>query len=417
VYIPGDILIATILPLSGKWNHQADIHACGGINTDGNEVIAEAFVFAVQTIQQRYSSFAFNGTFGALVFDACYDRSRALQVISNFESCRYKFASEPNYWAPSPLIVPSYITTSVSQGKVQVADAIRSFDKYSLDVSDSGRISQEDNVIFDPTLYDYGALVTFVGNLNWTNVGLLTSVGLHTFDKTRLFEAAWAKNICISFNYTLSEKANEFSLMLNKVRDSEVTAVLVFMTSRDVATFFKELTSRQIFKTIIVVESREQWIDMNTVAVPLGTVIFQMKQKQNEAFQKHVSELLLKNDPSFQDSPNIWLSRYALHQDFETIKRKFRDPVMSMKASDVIRAVDMQLHALRSAVTDTCGDSGTLCPEFETQIANARNVLADIEFTYTGQSTRMSSNVTRLGSYTITNLQVTGLVEVSTFVW
>ena len=92
VYIPGDILVAGLIPMSQTWNRLNHTQACSGLKTSDNvDIMAEAFVYAVMKSRDQYSAMFGNATIGALLFDTCSDANRASQIMLNFESCSYNF--------------------------------------------------------------------------------------------------------------------------------------------------------------------------------------------------------------------------------------------------------------------------------------------------------------------------------------
>ncbi|WAR25762.1 GPC5C-like protein [Mya arenaria] len=302
VYIPGDIVIAAFLPLSSQWDKLSEDAICSGLNVDANyDVISEAFLFAIQSAKDRQPTFLPNASFGALLFDSCTDRRRAMQVLTNFESCSYNFETDLRFWKPTPLIVPAYLTFDKNNDVAGLES-----DKLILQVDGKGRVVSDEELVYDPTMYSHDAVLSI------------------------------------------------------------------------------RLTSRQLLKTWIVVESRDNWVDLSSIPIPLGTIFFELQHKQNEEFNAHLRDLLT-NNITLHSSYNTWLARYANARGFQSRSQVLSDVTTLMQASDVIRAVDILLNAVSKASNNICGNNMTLCPGFLSESpTEVRQELRNVMFKYEG---------------------------------
>ncbi|XP_052781593.1 metabotropic glutamate receptor 2-like [Mya arenaria] len=412
VYIPGDIVIAAFLPLSSQWDKLSEDAICSGLNVDANyDVISEAFLFAIQSAKDRQPTFLPNASFGALLFDSCTDRRRAMQVLTNFESCSYNFETDLRFWKPTPLIVPAYLTFDKNNDVAGLES-----DKLILQVDGKGRVVSDEELVYDPTMYSHDAVLSMLEMANWTNIGVLSSPNLTNFDAKDLLEAANARNICVQFHHTLSEASTTMADVLNKIQDSDVNTVLVYATSSYIDDFFRRLTSRQLLKTWIVVESRDNWVDLSSIPIPLGTIFFELQHKQNEEFNAHLRDLLT-NNITLHSSYNTWLARYANARGFQSRSQVLSDVTTLMQASDVIRAVDILLNAVSKASNNICGNNMTLCPGFLSESpTEVRQELRNVMFKYEGATVELSTKDEMLGNYDISSLQVSNMLQVGQWV-
>lgn len=387
LFVPGDILIAGMIPLSQTWNRMSQEKVCTGVLVDSNFYIqSEAFLYAVLSAQSRHDDRMQNLSIGALLFDTCNDVNRASQILLNFESNLYNFERKGNHWRPTPSIVPAYVI--VGNGENFMGEA-RSINKLALGVNDHGSIYKNQEILYDSSTFEVDIAVKFLHTLNLTYVGLVTSKTTDSVQVQGFFEAARAKNICISYHDVISTQNSE---LINKVKTSSANVVIVYANSEDVKTFFRSLTSERVAKTWILVETRRNWLDISAFPLPLGSVILSPEGKQNAEFSEHMNNIT-ESKPVDVVTNNPWI---------RNVSPVISKSVTNMQASDLIKAVDISLETIVNAVTSVCGNKSSLCPEFlET---GARQVMQELDNRQTGSNDHQT--------YIISNLQEVGTVEV-----
>lgn len=413
VYIPGDLVVAAMIPLSAVWNKMGAGNTCSGLRPrDNYDVISEAFLFGVQSFNSRHPSNFRNISIGAILFDTCSDLNRAAQILANFESCKYTF-NHSQHLAPTPLIVPVYLLLDFDANIPPIgAGAIG---KLALQMDRLGRIFEKGELVYDSSMYSYEAVTEFLKAINWTHIGLLSSQNITGFSMDSLSDNFKSNNVCVSYHRHLPGASHEISPVVDTITTSSASTVLIFGTSRDIDYFFRSLTSRLVVKTWIIIESRENWVDFKPIPFPYGTILFQRYAKQNTMFNDHLNRLLAGQSVNFT-TENTWISKYAQERSVNRIPSPSVDDVTRMQASDVIRTLDVSLAALQRAVNTVCGNNSSLCPAFLAD-GPKRTIeeLDSVKLNYEGDSVDMHDPSAMSGNYLISSVQESGRIQVLVF--
>ncbi|XP_045164140.2 LOW QUALITY PROTEIN: uncharacterized protein LOC123528469 [Mercenaria mercenaria] len=407
-YVPGDILITGMLPFSRQWDKTSVGKICSGMRLDNYfDARSEAFLYALLSAHARYPDWLQNISIGALLFDTCSDSNRASQILLNFESCMYAFERTNNNWKPSPTIVPAYVVVGNDEAFMGETKAV---DKLAVGVNDHGSIYRNDKIMFKSSAFNFEILMNFLHNMNLSYVGLVTSFASDNLNIQNLFETAKSSNVCIPYHGVI---AADNSGLLDNIKKSTANVVIIFATSADVGTFFRSLTTRNIVRTWILIETRENWLDISAFPLfPLGSVIFSPQRKQNPLFNMHLDNLL-DSKPLNVTTNNPWMDRYKQGKSKNDVT-----PETRMQASDVIKSVDISLEAISKAVESVCGnESNGLCPEFaETGGKEVLRALDDMWTIDTEGTNVLSTGNPDYQSYVIINIQEGGNVEVGSWV-
>lgn len=409
LYIPGDILITGMLPLSQKWDKMSTGSVCSGLRLQSNfDIMSEAFLYAVLSVHDRYPDLQ-NISIGALLLDTCSDSNRASQILLNFESCMYDFDTDSNNWEPSPALVPAYIVIG-NDGEF-VGESTTEIGKLTIGIHHQGDLYRNERKVFDSSSFNFEILANFLHTMNLSYVGLITSFAADNADIINLFETTRSKNICVAYNEVISTKN---AGLYKTVRKSTADVVIVYATSEDFATFFRKLTTEGVIKTWILIETRENWLDTAAFPIPLGSVIFSPYGKQNSNFNVHMTNVLDKKQTNVSTN-NPWIDKYKEARINSNIQTQpfSSDLTTHMQASDVIRSVDVSLEAISHALKSVCGnENNELCPEFAS--SGGKEVLQAFDQLW---STNKSdepvypANI-KYQHYVIRNLQQQGSVEV-----
>ncbi|KAH3819850.1 metabotropic glutamate receptor 3-like [Dreissena polymorpha] len=414
VYIPGDLVIAAMVPLSAVWNKIGAGNTCSGLRPrDNYDVISEAFLFGVQSYKSRHPSNFRNISIGAILFDTCSDFYRGAQILANFESCKYAF-NHSQHWSPTPLKVPVYLSFDFDAH--QLPNGAGAIGKLALQMDPLGRIYVKGGLVYDPSMYSYDAVAEFLKAMNWTHIGLLTSQNMTGFSIDFLSDSTKSNNVCIAFHRHLPRASHEISPVVDTITTSSASTVLIFGTSGDIDYFFRSLTSRLVVKTWIIIESRENWVDFTPIPLPYGTILFQRYAKQNAMFNNHLNRLIAGQSVK-TTTKNMWISKYAQERSVNRIPSPSVNDVTRMQASDVIRTLDVSLAALQRAVITVCGSNSSLCSIFLPDgPQRTMDELQSVKLNYEGDFVDMHEPSEMSGNYLISSVQESGMIKVGHWV-
>ena len=404
-YFPGDILLTGLFPMRQKGQQ---IFSCGSEDFNGfSDIYAAAFQYAIESAQTRSPGLLPNVTIGGLIIDICSDADLASRTLLNFESCMFSFEVAGNHWIPSPEIVPGYIVPSYANSIDM--DTFANMEKLGIGVHADGALSINNEKIYEPSRFNYSALVHMLKTMDWTYVGIITS---RDFDKQTIdgfFENTLSKNICIAYRTEIST-ARQSSILdaISLVRQYPATAVIFFARSDAIRDFFRAMTYKPLNKLWILVETRDDHLD--DINSPLGSIIFQKRGKQNTDFnQRYASNAIEKPwEAIFKQARDACVTPYCT--------REIATADTWMRASDIIKSVDIALHAVHEAYTELCPSLQGLCQQF--LVSGSRLALDKInyiDFEYQGEPVQMNNTSIMLDSYVIANVHLDGLVQVSKF--
>lgn len=412
MYIPGDVLIAGLVPITKQWNRDGGPETCSGLKiADDIDVLSEAFTFAIMSYKDRYTDMLQNVTVGAILFDSCSDTNRASQIMLNFESCNYDFTADVTGLKPASYIVPAYIALDYSPQRPEVLSESESAGKLALGVEKDGSIHTAKDVLYNSGTYNFKAVTSLLLEMDWTYVGVLTSASAN-IPLDGLYESANSKNICISYHARISTNSRDLNAAFKTVQESYANTVVIFATADEVDAIFISLTSRTISKTWILVESREKWLHAGDYPLPLGTIILEKQGKQNEQFNTHISSWFRGNSINYTSS-NYWLEMYQSARSDGNQDSPVNDDVTRMQASDVIKTVDISLAVLDLAAKRLCGSSNGLCQMFLTNGTKAvQEEMRNVWFEYQAETVKLDRQTAMYENYVIKNLHRSGLNEV-----
>lgn len=405
IFIPGDLNIVGLVPFSSQWN-RLESTVCSGLKTaDKLDILSEAFLYAIKTVKERYPKTLDNVALGALLFDTCSDMNRLSQVMLNFESCKYSIGQSNWELQPYPYQTPVYVVLDYDSTHSKVLEETTSLGKLALGVSPSGSVYKSSGIVYDSNGYNFEALTSMLHEMNWVYIGVISSKDANL---EGLYKTAEAKNICISYHSKITSQATDVSLVLNTVSSSSANAVVVFATAAEVNALFVALTSRSVLKTWILIETRHNWLEINSHPLPLGTVVLERLGKQNEGFNSHIGQ-----DLELDTESNIFQKFREARLDRNENTDQL-DDVTAMQAADVIQSVDMSLLVLDQVVKNICGE-GRLCSEFLKNGTNdVMNRFNSAQFEYQRDIVKMSTQSSPTEGYVIKNLHETGFKQAST---
>lgn len=402
-YFPGDFLVTGVFPIHQKGNH---IFQCGSVSfNEFSDIYASAFQFALTSAQLRSPGLLPNVTIGGLIFDTCSDPELASKTLLNFESCLYSFAASGNNWSPNPQIVEGYVVPQYSS--IMDMKTFSGLEKLGIGVHPNGAITLNSETIYEPSRFNYSAVIQLLKSMGWAYVGLVTSAEFDKYTVEGFLENTLAKNICIAYN-TEIVATNESSIhaAINVIRKYPASVVIFFAKSDAVRDFFRSLTYKPMNKVWILVETRDDYLDF--ISPPAGSLVFQKKGMQNTEFNQYYAAT---------PTGNPWQAIFNQARDAcvtPECKREVATADTWMRASDIIKSVDIVLHAVHSAYTELCPALEGLCPPFLDSGARlAVDKISYLEFEYQGELVRLNDTESVLDSYTISNVQTNGLVQVS----
>ena len=402
-YIPGDILLTGLFPMRQKGR---DIFSCGAVDFNGfSDIYAAAFEYAIDSAQTRSPGLLPNVTVGGLIFDVCSDADLASRTLLNFESCLYSFELAGNDWTPSPQIVPGYIVPTYANSVDM--DSFANMEKLGIGVHGDGALLINNEKIYEPSRFNYSAVVHMLKAMDWTYVGIITS---EDFDKQTVdgfFENTLSKNICIAYRTEIST-AKQSSILnaISLVRQYPAAIVIFFARSNAIQDFFRAMTYKPLNKLWILVETRDDHLD--DINAPLGSIIFQRNSKQNTDFNQHYASNAI-------DTPWEAIFKQARGACVTPgCTREVVTPDTWMRASDIVKSVDIAFHAVHEAYTQLCPKLQGLCRQFmESGSRLTLDKISHLDFEYQGESVQPNNTDVVLDSYAIANVHLDGLVKVS----
>nr|KAG5711482.1 hypothetical protein BaRGS_025909 [Batillaria attramentaria] len=342
IFIPGEILVAGVLPVrqSGPEPFQ-----CGDLNDDSEEARAEqAFLFAVETARQRYSSLLPHVSVGGILLDSCSDLATVLHVLGEFQSCRLDVNKDTDFLKdegysrdyrtqphppiersqplpPSPSLVVGYLIQDDFERAAVVRDTVRGLSKMVV-VSAVPRMSEEPEsggvVSQYPTRLTVNAVLSIFTEFKWTQAYVVTSGEEEFVDMAEyLVDVVGSRGVCVvKFLQLLPGARNADSIASTLSHpDSASTPVVVFLPRADAVTLFRDR-------------------ELSSMSRP-------------------------------------WV-----------ISMIGDDCTPSATASRVIRGVDAILHAVDARYKVTCRHADGICGDMSKDILQGRLSLADASFTY-----------------------------------
>lgn len=214
LYIPGDILIAGLIPVSQNWHKLGHSKICSGLNIlDNIDIMSEAFTYAVTSARDRYPTMLENVTVGALLFDTCSDTSRASQIMLNFESCAYSFIQKGSGQPPAPYVTPVYLVFDYKQERSEILRETASVGKLAVGLDKHGSLYNTAGVMYDSNNYNFNAVTSFLDHMDWTFVGVLSSINMSSSFEG-LYENARSKNICIAYHGKISSMMKDLAVAI-----------------------------------------------------------------------------------------------------------------------------------------------------------------------------------------------------------
>ena len=409
VYIPGDILVAGLIPMSQTWNRLNHTQACSGLKTSDNvDIMAEAFVYAVMKSRDQYSAMFGNATIGALLFDTCSDANRASQIMLNFESCSYNFMPNNVGQTPLPFITPVYVALDYDTEHSGILSETSSVGKLAFGLDRKGSLYNSTGVVYESYSYNFNAVTDLLHHMDWTYVGVLSSIGLST-TLDGLYESATSQNICIAYHSKISTLNKDLLDSVDAVKSSMANTIVVFGTSDDIDALFVYLTSRPVAKTWILIESRGHWLHPEEYPLQLGTIVIERYHSLESDFKNHVTNWYNREMPHYNIS-NEWLEKYRDARQSENIQSPILDDLTLIQASDVIRTVEISLAVLNMAVNKICGNGSGLCEELMTQQVTTE--MQNIWYDHHTQTVKIDESTVLVDKYVVTNLQENGYQEV-----
>ena len=406
-HFPGDLLLTGLFSMREKGQQ---IFHCGFVDfNEFADIHAAAFQYAIESAQTRSPELLPNVTIGGLIFDTCSDTDLASKTLLNFESCMYSFKAPVNHWDPSPQLVPGYIVPQYANSIDM--DTFTGLEKLGIGVHLDGALSVNAEKIYEPSRFNYSAIVHLLKKMDWTYVGVVTSRDFDTHTIDGFLENTMAKNICIAYRTEISTTQQSSILAaINLVRQYPASAVIFFARSDAIRDFFRALTYKPVNKLWILVETRDDHLD--DIASPLGSIIFQKKGKQNTGFNQHYAS---------GTAGKPWEAIFKHARDAcvtPACTRKVATADTWMRASDIIKSVDMVLHAVHEAYAELCPSLQGLCRQF---LGSGPRLALEkfnyVDFEYQGDSVQINNANMVLDSYVITNVQTNGLIQVGDLIW
>ena len=415
LFTPGEIVIAGMFPLTRHLEIGQSAMCNGYYISENSDILVEAFMYAVQTLNDRYTDILPNMTIGALVLDTCSDNNRITQIMMNFESCRYTFGAFDTRKSSQlvPQIVPAYITYKNTD--LQTIRWQNDFPKLQLSVADGGKIYKDGTVVFDNAIFNHDAVIAIIRQMDWKYIGLITSQSARTdINVPAFYDVATTNGICIIHDFDISGKYQDILDTIDTIRTSSVGVFVIFADNEDVDQFFRVFISKPVTKTWIVVESRKNWIDFTSVLLPSGSLLLQRTGKINDDFNTYItSKVDNQNSISLSDS---WLDEFEKARDACegcVLPERVTDIKTQLRASDVIRAVDVAGHALDIAYREACRNETGLCRQFYSEgFQQALNSMNKVIFDYEGETVNLIAGYQITESYVILNIQSSMIVEV-----
>ena len=408
-HFAGDFLVAGLFPIREKGEQ---VFACGSAAfNEFSDIYAAAFVFAIETAQRRSPGLLPNVTLGGIIFDTCSDNTIASRTLLNFESCLYSFEPQGNTWPVSPQIVPGYIMPNFASD-----DYLKTFSelgKLGIAVHPNGALTVNNEDVYSPVRFNYSAIVHLLEKMDWTFVGIVTSADFDKYTLNGFLENTLAKNICVAYRTEISAtNQNSIHDAISTVRQYDASAVIFFAKPDAVRDFFRALTYKPVNKVWVLVETRENYFDFSDISPPLGSIIFQKKGKQNTEFNQYYAA----EDRSVASTGNPWKAFFKAARDkcvSPSCTRKMASADTWMRASDIIKSVDIMLHAAHNTYTKLCPTLEGLCYSFlESGSSLIINETNSVNFEYQDDTVQFADPNSVLEGYSISNVQSNGLVQV-----
>ena len=407
-HMPGDILVTGLFPVRKKGEGVFD---CGPVAfNEFSDIYAEAFLYALESSQRRSPGLLPNVTIGGLVFDTCSNTDLITRTVLNFESCLYSFETAGNEWAPSPQIVPGYAVPHYEDSV-----GLNTFDgigKLGIAIHPNGDLTVNNKQVYISSRFNYSAVVQLLKKMDWSFVGVITSLTFDNFTVGGFIDTSLAQNICIAYRTEISA-SNEKSIVeaIETVKEYPANVVIFFATSDAISAFFRTLTYKPVNKVWILVETRQDYLDFSSMSPPPGAIIFQQKSKQNTQFNQHYAA-----DDSVLFAGSPWKAMFEYARDScvsPSCKREMPTTDVWMRASDIIKSVDIILSAVHNAYIKLCPGAEELCPMFlESGINLTAEEIKNVDLDYQDEIIRLSDPDTVLAGYAISNVQSNGLVQV-----
>ncbi|XP_021344993.1 uncharacterized protein LOC110444959 [Mizuhopecten yessoensis] len=417
VYIPGDIVFASVFPIHSRGKAP---FTCGGLTIAmETEELLDAFLFAVITAKDRYPYLFPNVTVGSLIIDSCSDADETLKTLMNFETCSTTFSSAENpTLSPSPAQVSSYLLYGDTDMTIPTRALVDRIGKLAMSLGNDKYVFHDplsrQVIMLNPSETVY-AVLEFLMRMDWTYVSFVNSRSETYMSAVKTFMTlSKTYNICVSFNHSIEagDIASTISV-LRMIDETPANTVIILATEIDARFLLAELASRRVSKNFIIGDIDQDWDNVKDISIPLGTIVMDKAWKINEDFYNYfVNPIHTVNstmgNPWFRD----FIKERKLCRSMGNTDCKSSSNVL-MEASKVVLGVDVLMHMLNHRYMRLCPTGQGLCSAMQDVSGNLLDNPENVSFVYQGNlSIQVPYAATSSGTYVISSFQPSGFKKV-----
>ncbi|XP_033745806.1 uncharacterized protein LOC117331296 [Pecten maximus] len=420
LYLPGDLVFASVFPIHDKGNMP---FTCGGLTISmETEELVDAFLFAVATAKDRYPYLFPNVTVGSLVIDSCSDADDTLKTLMNFETCSAAFSSTENLaLSPSPAQVSSYLLFGDPDMTVPAKALVDKIGKLALSLGNEESVFNDplsrQVIMLNPSETVY-AIIDFLIKLDWTYVSLVNSRSEKYISALKTFMTHSKNyNICVSFNHSIEAGDTVSTLaVIDMIDQSPANTVIILATETDARYLLAELASRRVSKNFIIGDIAQDWDNVKDISIPLGTIVMDKAWKINEDFYHYFVDPIHTVNSSLG---NAWFTEFI--KDRKRCRSAGNTACIAssnilLDASKVVLGVDVMMHILNHRYWRLCPTGDGLCSAMQDVGGNPSDNPENISFLYQENlSIHVPNASTSSGTYIVNSFQPSGFKKVG--VW
>ncbi|XP_060078999.1 uncharacterized protein LOC132558444 [Ylistrum balloti] len=417
VYIPGDLVFASVFPIH---NRGTTPFTCGELTIAlETEELVDAFLFAVGTAKERYSYLFPNITIGSLIIDSCSDADDTMKTLMNFETCSTTFSSAKNpALSPSPAQVSSYLLFGDPNMTVSTRALVDRVGKLGLSVGSEQSVLNDplskQVIMLNPSETVY-AIIELLLKMDWTYVSFVNS-------RSEKYKAALKTfmthsknyNICVSFNHSI-EAGDISSTMdvINLIGKTAANTVIILATEIDARFLLAELASRRVSKNFIIGDIAQDWDNVKDISIPLGTIVLDKAWKINEDFYNYFVDPIHTVNSTLG---NPWFTEFIkgrqLCRSAGNINCKSSSNIL-LEASKIVLGVDVLMHMLNHRYMKLCPTSDGLCSAMQNEAGSLMDTAENVSFIYQGNvSIQVPFAATSSGTYLISSFLQSGFKKI-----
>lgn len=440
LYLDGDVLITGVFSL-----HKTGVEpfTCGNSQDDVNQILkVQAFLFAVQSAQERYPDLLPGLRIGGLILDSCSSFDTAIKVIGEFESCarncehtaKLIYQDKQNNHSGNPKKNLAYIMDSYENSE-SLRHVMNRFHNtvFMTNVAPALNLTNESRIHF------IHVTVQILISAVWKKFIILSNK-LEDFENEVNELVTEARNFGLCAVTTLLFNTSDFDVVISRLEQYQNIAVVLLSTPDVSEIIFDSLKTRNGSYFWIIPAIHESWEEYISRSdhFPLGSVIIDLKSREKNANlrqKEQFNDFLLNTtkNPKFLSSvpswyKDLWRMRFSCHFSADSVQSTdareecpATAPVSDTRhvvpgVYNVIAAIDAVLHRAHEVYVSKCPELAGICDRFSEDVASGNtSFIEENQTQYQGEQLMYISNRESPPELSIFNYQRDGAVKVTCF--